>query len=208
MPTTTDVGHVPPPTLPRQTAPTGDGATGDPGPFPVTIVRPALVALPPLSAVQRDRRRAASRLAAELTDAALRRRRRPIHHEVDLYLRVEISGEAIIRDARGIAAAAPPGAVQVGRDRRGRALAVVLHAEDWSLVVDAVTIVTRGWRPPVTWVFLDRPDLEEEFGAPYLAASFDYDGGIAGVAWSDLVTDVLAITERAAPHPVAAHLAA
>jgi len=58
-------------------------------------------------------------------------------------------------------------------------------------------------------VFLDRPDLAEEFGAPYLAASVDHDCAIAGVSWSDMVADVLAITTaRAAQHPITARPAA
>ena len=131
------------------------------------------------------------------------------HHEVDLYLRVELSGDAIIRDARGIAAAAPPGAVQVGRDRRGRALAVVLHAEDWSLVVDAVAIGAFGWQPPVT-LGVPRPPrpggrARRRVCDRQLRRRLRH----AGVAWSDMVADVLALTtERAAPHPVAAGLAA
>ncbi|GAA0932935.1 hypothetical protein [Virgisporangium aurantiacum] len=159
--TTAAVGHVPTPMPPSKTTATRDRAGGDRGPFPVTIVRPALVTLPPLTAVQRDRRRAARKLAADLTERALRRRWRPVYHPVDLHLCVDRDGEAIIRDAPDIAAA-PPGAVQVGRDRRGRALAVVLHAEDWSLVIDAFAINTYGWQPPMTWVFLDRPDLRQK----------------------------------------------
>ena len=195
MPITADVSRIP---TPRPTAVHTGDADDAPGPFPVTIVRPAMTALPPLTAVQRDRRRAASRLAAILTAAAVRVKP-PKHDTVDLYLPVDVAGEDIIREAPRVAAAAPPGAVQVGRDRHGRAVAVAVHGEGWSLVLDAATIRNHGWRPPVTWVFLDRPDDPDRFephdihGRAYLATSFDNECGVEGAAWAHTVATVLAL---------------
>jgi len=54
----------------------------------------------------------------------------------------------IIAQAPVLAGAAPPGAVRVGRDGRGRPVAAVLHAPRWSLVL------RRAHPNPAVWVFI------------------------------------------------------
>ena len=164
----------------------------EPGPFPVTIVRPASISLAPLSAVQRERRQAASQLAAELTDAAVHGRR--MYSTEPLFFGVNQTARVIIRDAPGIAADPPPGGVQVGEDAYGLAAAVALHAGTWSLVIDATRFRAYGWCPPVSHAFTDRPDLLEDMGIGYLDACFDTDCSVAGVEWSDMVAQALALT--------------
>jgi hypothetical protein len=186
---TTDVTRIPGPTAGAVTARRTE--TDDtPWSFPVEIVRPATTPLPPLTAVQRDRRRAAS-----LTYAARRRRARGGHPDVAAgFVPWWVTRRQILREAPDLAAAPPPGAVQVGTNDQGRPVAVVLHADRWSLVLHAARIRTYGWQPPVIWVFTDRPDDPDwhgEFGIDYLASSFDDE---TDVAWTHMVTTVLALT--------------
>ncbi|RSM64058.1 hypothetical protein DMB66_21350 [Actinoplanes sp. ATCC 53533] len=212
---TTDANRIPAPTTDATAAHHGD-KDDTPWSFPVTIVRPATTPLPPLTAVQRDRRRAASRLAAELTDTTPRRRRRVRHPDfnaANCLLPWPVTGRQIIHDAPHVAAAPPPGAVQVGTDDHRRPVAVVLHADRWSLVLHAARIRTYGWQPPMSWVFLDRPDdpdWYDEFGVDYLTDSFDPVYGVDTVEWTHMVTTVLALTTapaHATRPPHAAHRA-
>jgi hypothetical protein len=190
---TTDVTRIPASTTDAVAAHRPD--TDDtPWSFPVTIVRPATTPLPTLTAVQRDRRRAASRLAASLTYAARGRSRRGHPDVVAGFVPWPETGSQIIREAPDLAAAPPPGAMQVGTNDQGRPVAMVLHADRWSLVLHAARIRTYGWQPPVSWVFVDRPDdpdWHDEFGIDYLADSFDHEHN---VAWTHMVTTVLALT--------------
>jgi hypothetical protein len=235
MPTTT-TSPVPTRTGPA-TAYTAD-KDGTPYATPVVIVRPATVALPRLSAAQRNRRRAAIRLATDLTDAAVHgRAMRWTNHEVtwcfptvslanrpapnldddpDAYSQyVDVSSEEILRDAPDIAAAPAAGAVQVGRDRFGHPVAVVVHAQRWTLVIDAARLGGHGW-PPVSCVFLDRPtrpdpydrdndEVTRRYGRAYLATGFDDERDRHSVAWTGMLAHLVATAARpaacAAPRP-------
>lgn len=92
----------------------------------------------------------------------------------------------------------------------GRPVAVLLHADRWSLVLHAARIRTYGWQPPVTWVFLDRPDdpdrrgLYDEFGVTYLADSFDYVRGADAAEWTHMVTPPCSPSPPRRPAPAAA----
>ncbi len=139
----------------RTRAPQGDG----PGPFPVVVVRPATMTLPSYLRRHRRRQRAANQLAADLTDQC-RTDIDPRHRVADgigvnlddpydylVWLPDRQVVCDIIRQARVLAAAAPPGAVRIGRDRWARPVVAVLHAPQWSLVL-------RRARPyPAVWAY-------------------------------------------------------
>jgi len=161
-----------------------------PGPFPVTVTRPATTKTAELTPVQRDRRRAADQGGAELT-AAARQGRRPY---VDSSLAVSISeapqASRIIATAAGLAANPAPGALRIGRDLRGRPVAVVLHAATWSLLVRPAP---AGYAP-TSWAFLDGR-LDDAFGGclPCLGFTLDGDPSIAGVEWTDMLAAILTL---------------
>jgi hypothetical protein len=194
---------------------------------PVDQVRPATVTLPPLTTAQRNRRRAATRLATDLTNTAVHGwTMRWANHEVawcyprvylatqpaldldddpDAYHQyVEVTSDEIIRDAPGIAAAPPPGIVQVGRDRFGHPVTVVVHAERWTLIIHAARLGSHGW-PPASWVFLDRPtDADDHettvrYGRAYLATGFDDERDPHAVGWTGMLARLVATTDRATP---------
>nr|BFE56364.1 hypothetical protein GCM10020063_008900 [Dactylosporangium thailandense] len=83
----------------------------------------------------------------------------------------------LIRQARVLAAAPPPGTVRIGRDRQGRPVVVVLHGLHWSLVL-------RGADPsPAVWAFL----------GPAGRHSFCCCGvGERSVEWDEMTRDVYA----------------
>jgi len=107
----------------------------------------------------RRRQRAANQLAADLTDQC-RTDIDPRHRVADgigvnlddpydylVWLPDRQVVCDIIRQARVLAAAAPPGAVRIGRDRWARPVVAVLHAPQWSLVL-------RRARPyPAVWAY-------------------------------------------------------
>ncbi|WP_432830892.1 hypothetical protein [Dactylosporangium sp. CA-092794] len=131
-----------------------------PGPFPIVVVRPATAILPGYLRRHQPWQRAANQLAAALTEQS-RAALGPGHlvddgmsvnlddpHAFLLWLPGrEVVGN-IIRYARVLAAAPPPGAVRIGRDYRGRPVVAVLHAARWSLVL------RRADPGPAVWVFL------------------------------------------------------
>jgi hypothetical protein len=160
-----------------------------PGPFPVTITQPATTTTKTaeLTPVQRNRRHAADQGAAELT-AAARQGRRPY---VDSSFAVSISeAPQIIATAAGLAANPAPGALRIGRDLRGRPVAVVLHAATWSLLVRPAP---AGYAP-TSWAFVDGR-LDDLFGGclPCLGFTLDDDPSIASVEWTDMLAEVLTL---------------
>jgi hypothetical protein len=124
------------------------------------VVRPATATLPSYLRRHRPWQRAANQLAAALTEQS-RTAVGPgqlVHHGIGVNLddphsfllwlpRREVVGN-IIRYARVLAAAPPPGAVRIGRDRRARPVVAVLHAARWSLVL------RRADSGPAVWAFL------------------------------------------------------
>lgn len=160
-----------------------------PDPAPVVIVRAASVATTPRTPTQRARRADAQQLAAALTDAA----RHGVLPWYDPGCGCAVSeiprAAAIVREAPAMAAAGPAGALQVGRDRHGRAVAVAVHAERWSLVIRPTT---RPHQPAVSWAFID--GYGHDTGPGHICFRFDNDGSVAGIAWSDMLSTVLAAT--------------
>jgi len=63
---------------------------------------------------------------------------------------------------------------------------VVLHAATWSLLVRPAP---AGYAP-TSWTFVDRADDD---GMPCLGFSLDDDPSVAGVEWTDMVAEVLAL---------------
>jgi len=158
-----------------------------PGPFPVTITQPAITKTAELTPIQRDRRRAADQGAAELTAAARQGRRPYVYSNF-----AESISEApqIIATAAGLAANPAPGAFRIGRDLRGRPVAVVLHAATWSLLVRPAP---AGYAP-TSWAFVDGR-LDDAFGGllPCLGFTLDGDPSIVGVEWTDMLAEVLTL---------------
>jgi hypothetical protein len=157
-------------------------------PGPVTLVRPATITTPALTGEQRERRRAANEIAAELT-AAARQGRRP-YCVPGMAIRITEITQAvdIIAAAPAIAADPPPGALRIGRHLRGRAVAVVLHADDWSLVLRPA----HGGRTPASWTFIDG-DHNAYFGTP-VPFCLDRDTTVRGVEWTDMLAAVQDLT--------------
>jgi hypothetical protein len=136
-----------------------DGHT-EPEQFPVTVVRPAATVPAALTAAQRARQRRANHLAHDITECARNAVRDDGHRDVGLPLSMHTIAEVnaavreIIRDAPGLAAHPPAGAVRIGRDNRGRVVVVVLHAATWSL------LLRPGRARPAAWTFLAAYDCE------------------------------------------------
>jgi hypothetical protein len=171
----------------HQVVPSAQGRTGtpqcrQPGPFPALVVRPATVTLPSYLRRHRRRQRAANQLAAALTDQC--RAAVGPGHGLDGSVGVSLDdprdyllyvpGRQVVCDVIGqapvLAAAPPPGAVRIGRDRRGRRVVAVLHAPVWSLVL------RRAHPCPVVWAFLRASEH-----------SFRFCGiGELGVAWDEM----------------------
>jgi hypothetical protein len=140
----------------------GAGHGGKPGPFPVIIVRPATVTLPSYLREQRRRQRSANQLAAELTEQCRIDRHRFVDqigvdldhpYDYELWFRDRQVVCHIIRQARALATAPPPGAVRIGRDRRARPAVAVLHGPQWSLVL------RRACPYPAAWVLVGTSEL-------------------------------------------------
>ncbi|MFI7075040.1 MULTISPECIES: hypothetical protein [Micromonospora] len=154
------------------------------------IVRPATIPTPPLTAAQRNRRRAADQLASELTDAA--RQGRQCHYsELAFVAPMNLIPETptIIAEASQVAAAPPPASLRVGRNLRGEPVAVVLHGDRWSLVVQPNRAAAD--RPATSWAFLD--GYGQAFDMAYLVFCFDDDPSVLGVTWTDMINHVLAL---------------
>ena len=92
----------------------------------------------------------------------------------------------IIADAPGLAADPTPGALPIGRDLRGRPVAVLLHADTWSLVIAP----GRAGYATSSFVFID--GHRTEFELDHLLWSFDHDTSVHGVEWTDMLAAVLA----------------
>jgi hypothetical protein len=156
---------------------------------PVTIVQAAVTPATPLTRAQCQRRSNARWLAANLTEAA-RRGVLPSHARAsDCRVSLLPQTAAILRDAPSISATPPPGALQIGRDHHGRAVAVVLHAPAWSLVIRPPA---SPGQPPVSWAYLDGFDLGRD--VKHMDFCFDDDCSVAGVEWSDMLAAILAAT--------------
>jgi hypothetical protein len=176
---------------PRQTAPRR-ARRKRPGPFPVTITQPASTLTMALTPAQRQRRHDAERMAAELTEAARQGRQPCVVSGDEGPLGSVPDAAEIITSAADLAADPAPGALRIGRDLRGRPIAVVLHARTWSLVLRH----GRNRYRPTSCAFLDggggysrgRDDL------PHLPFCFDDEPSVLGVEWTDMVRAVLAIT--------------
>jgi len=151
-----------------------------PGPFPVTIVRPATVTVESLTPTQRARQAEANRMAREITEAS--RAGTWPDLGVDMRLRLDripavreiVRG--IVRDASALAANPPADAVRIGRNARGRVVVIVLHAAEWSL------LLCPAQPHPEVWAFLD------DFGGAGIA--FYGDGDLLSVQWNDMADNV------------------
>ena len=154
---------------------------------PVSLVRPTAIAVPVLTAAQRQQRRVANEIAAELT-AAAREGRRP-YCEPGLGMRIaEFTVAAdIIAAAAAIAANPLPGALRIGRSLRGQAVAVVLHADAWSLVLRP----GHGSRAPASWTVFG--GIDDDFGAP-MPFCLDWDVTARGVEWTEMLAAVQDLT--------------
>ncbi|MDG4803681.1 hypothetical protein [Micromonospora sp. WMMD980] len=155
--------------------------------WPVVTVRPATTHLATTTVAQRQRRRAASQLAAGLTNAA--RADRPGFFPV-LVLTAPVDeipqAATIIDEAVQLVAAPPPAALQVGRNLRGDPVAVALHSDRWSLVIETHPAAAR--QPAVSYAFIDGS------GGQVLALCFDDQCTALGVAWDEMTHHVLAMT--------------
>ncbi|MET7951051.1 hypothetical protein [Micromonospora sp. NPDC005324] len=154
---------------------------------PVVTVRPATTHLPTTTEAQRLRRRAANQLAAGLTGAA-RTGRPGLFPVLVLTAPIDENPQAatIIGEAVQLVAAPPPAAVVVGRNLRGDPVAVVLHSDRWSLVIETHPAAAR--QPAVSYAFIDGS------AGQVLALCFDDQCGALGVAWTDMTHHVLAMT--------------
>lgn len=157
-----------------------------PGPFPVIITQPATTSTAELTPVQRDRRHTADQGGAELTAAARQGRPPYLDHAVAVSISDIPQASRIVATAPGLAANPAPGALRIGRDLRGRPVAVVLHAETWSLLVWPAS----GGHAPTSWAFLDGLD-HVDCGLPRLGVTLDDDPSIAGVEWTEMLAMVL-----------------
>lgn len=168
-----------------------------PGPFPVTVVRPAVS--PPVAATpaQRIRRRDAAAWAATIT---WRAQDSTEPHLVRYRLRTaSVRATAwtrdVIRDAAALAATTHPWTVQIGRARAVGIVAVVIHADTWSLVIRTHTrdgILQPGYA--VAFTDADTTKRPSRPGAPprrVVAWSFDHDTTEHGAAWQAMLRAVL-----------------
>lgn len=158
-----------------------------PGPFPVTVTRPTTT-IAELTPAQRNRRHIADQEAAELT-AAARHGSRPLLHAARSTPIDNIPRAShIIATAAALAANPAPGALRIGRDLRGRPVAVVLHAATWSLLIRPA----RAGRTASSWAYLDAdPDGVGWERVPRLGLCFDDEPTVAGVEWTDMLAAVL-----------------
>lgn len=161
----------------------------EPEPFPVVIVCPAAVSPVSLSAEQRERHREANYLAYDITECARRAVRDDRYPAfgmpVSMYAFPEVTEAVreIIRDAPGLAAQPPAGALRVGCDNRGRVVVVVLHAPTWSV------LLRPGHRRPAAWTFIDAYNSGVDL---WLYG----DGDLLQVQWDDMLDAVLTAASR------------
>jgi hypothetical protein len=170
--------------------------TREPGPFPVIVVRPATTPLQ-LSPVQRVRRRDAAAWAAGITwraqDSGTRTtvayRPRTASPSTNSWAR------DVIRDAVPLAESAHPARVQIGRTRAAGIVAVVVHADTWSLVIrtrhrsgalDAV--YSLAFHDAHTFI---QPRRAAPLSRRPVAWNFDTDTTAAGAAWQHMLRAVL-----------------
>ena len=168
----------------------------EPGPFPVTVVRPATTTLH-LSPVQRARRRDAATWAAGITwraqdsgtRTAVADRPRTASPSTISWAR------DVIRDAVPLAESAHPARVQIGRTRAAGIVAVVIHADTWSLVIrtrhrsgalDAVYSLAFHDAHTTT-----QPRRAAPMSRRPVAWNFDTDTTAAGAAWHHMLRAVL-----------------
>ena len=148
-----------------------------PGPFPVVIIRPATVTLPHYLHEHRRRQGAANQLAAELTEQCRMDRHRFIdqigvdldnHYDYLMWLPDLQVVSDIVGQARALAAAPPPGAVRIGRDRLARPAVAALHGPRWSLVL------RRGRPYPAAWLLCGESEAcLRLYGTPELSVDWD-----------------------------------
>jgi hypothetical protein len=99
----------------------------------------------------------------------------------------------IIRDAAALAAAPDhPATLQIGRSRTAGIVAVVLHADVWSLLIrtgrNSVGHVVPLW----SLAYSDAPtDFNPTMMPDDIAWCFDNDCSVDGVDWSDMIRAVL-----------------
>ncbi|WP_213451211.1 hypothetical protein [Rhizomonospora bruguierae] len=157
-----------------------------PGPFPVTIVQAAATVAPAVTADQHGRRSTASQIAAEFTNAARQGRAPCVGATYDVMWAIDIRQVTdIIADAPRLAADPAPGSLLIGRDLRGRPVAVLLHADTWSLVITPC----RDGHTPTSFVVID--GHRSGFDLDHLVWSFDDDTSVHGVEWTDMLAAVL-----------------
>jgi hypothetical protein len=163
-----------------------------PDPAPVVIVRAACAAATPLTPIQRARRATARQLAATVTDAAHHGWPEPYDLAVDLRVAEVPQAAIVLREAPAILADPPTGAVEVGRDGRGRPAAVVVHGDTWSLVIRPAGDPSQ---PAASSAFFDdwRTDSRSGCGE-HLELCFDSDPSAAGAEWSLMIAAILAAT--------------
>lgn len=151
-----------------------------PGPFPVTIVAPARVTLQALTPDQRERQSQANQMAHRITEASREGIQPHLGGELTVSLRryphIRDIVATIIRDAPGLAADPPAGAVRIGRDNRGRVVVIVLHTAAWSL------LLCPAQPRPAVWTFLD--DLGRH------ALRFHGGDNLLRMHWSDMADAV------------------
>ncbi|TDC58596.1 hypothetical protein E1258_20505 [Micromonospora sp. KC207] len=156
----------------------------------MTVVRPAAIVMPALTAGQRRRRQAANRLGAELTDAARQGRQPCVEIDIPMPPRLIAEASDIIVQAPQLAADPQPAGLRVGRNRHGKPVAVVLHSDRWSLVVRPRGPATD--RPAASWAFLD--GYGAVYGLTHVGFLIADDPGPVGVAWTEMLAHVLALT--------------
>jgi hypothetical protein len=144
-----------------------------------------------LTAIQRERRRIADQIGAELTAAARQGRFPDLAHPHAASISDFPTVSRIIATAAALAATPDAGALRVGRDLRGRPVAVVLHAEDWSLLIRP----TRVGYAPISWTFFDPDpshlDAIAQGSLRDLGFRFDDEPSVAGVEWTRMLVAVL-----------------
>jgi hypothetical protein len=101
----------------------------------------------------------------------------------------------IVRDAPAIAADPLPGALQTGRNLHGRPVAVVVHAETWSLVLrphPQRPAQDAAAHTATSWAFLDADG--KGYRRAFIGLRFDGEDSVSGARWQAMVRRVLTIT--------------
>lgn len=92
----------------------------------------------------------------------------------------------IIRDAAAMATAPRPDTLQIGRTRTAGIVAVVMHADAWSLVIRPRRRPDGALAAAFTLAFTDT-----ERSRYRVAWRFDHDCSVDGIDWSDMTRAVL-----------------